>query len=77
MPSDFHGYNSLEDPKFYTQAYQHFWDAGQMQNFQAVYYLGKMYYDGLGVTKECEKASRVSNGIRFTLSRVFHGVTWK
>jgi hypothetical protein len=48
-----------------------------MQNFQAVYYLGKMYYDGLGVTKECEKASRVSNGIRFTLSRVFHGVTWK
>ncbi|KAK5799663.1 hypothetical protein F5H01DRAFT_356623 [Linnemannia elongata] len=48
----------LEDPKYYSQAYQHFQDAGQMQNFQAVYYLGKMYYEGLGMSKQCEIASR-------------------
>ncbi|KAF9091421.1 ERAD-associated protein [Mortierella sp. AD031] len=48
----------LDDPKHYIVAHQFFHEAVQMQNFQAVYYLGLMYYDGLGVTKQCEKASR-------------------
>ncbi|KAF9930209.1 ERAD-associated protein [Linnemannia zychae] len=48
----------LEDPKHYLAALQYFNDAAMMQNFQAVYYLGMMYFEGLGVAHQCEKASR-------------------
>lgn len=70
-PCDFHGYNSIEDPKSYSQACQYFREAVQMQNFQAVYYLGKMYSEELGVTNQCEMASRVSSGMRFTFPTCF------
>ncbi|KAG0315369.1 ERAD-associated protein, partial [Dissophora globulifera] len=48
----------LNDPKFHLQAYQMFHDAAIMQNFQAIYHLGEMYYHGLGVTKKCDEAAR-------------------
>ncbi|KAF9135672.1 ERAD-associated protein, partial [Mortierella sp. 14UC] len=48
----------LEDPKHYIAAHQLFYEAAQMQNFQAAYHLGEMYFHGLGVAKQCEGASR-------------------
>jgi hypothetical protein len=52
-------YLSPDDPKLHLQALKYFKEAYQMQNFQAIYHLGEMYYYGLGVQKKCEEASRV------------------
>ncbi|KAG0223362.1 ERAD-associated protein [Mortierella sp. GBA43] len=51
-------YLSNNDPKLHLQALKYFKEAYQMQNFQAIYHLGEMYYYGLGVQKKCEEASR-------------------
>ncbi|KAG0006288.1 ERAD-associated protein [Modicella reniformis] len=48
----------LNDPKLYTFAFKYFKEAFQMQNFQAVYHLGQMYYYGFGVPKKCDEAAR-------------------
>ncbi|KAG0204307.1 ERAD-associated protein, partial [Mortierella sp. GBA30] len=48
----------LQDPKHYAMAYQLFLEASQRQNFQAAYRLGEMYYYGMGIPKNCERASR-------------------
>ncbi|KAK3845328.1 MAG: hypothetical protein J3R72DRAFT_436501 [Linnemannia gamsii] len=47
-----------EDPKYYVTALQYFSEAVKLQNFQAAYHLGEMYFHGRGITKQCEKASR-------------------
>ncbi|KAF8940518.1 ERAD-associated protein [Dissophora ornata] len=48
----------LTDPKLHIKAFQYFRDAAMVQNFQAIYQLGEMYYHGLGVVKKCDEAAR-------------------